>query len=131
VEVYSAGSMPTEVHPDAIIIMRELGLDPTPLYAKPLDRFIGEPFDYIITVCDRVRDICPAFPGDPNQIHWSIADPAVVEDAARREEAFRHVARELQTRIRYLLLLPHPATGTRFSVRDDRSKPSTSPEGGR
>ncbi len=120
VEVYSAGSMPTEVHPDAIAVLRELGLDPTPLYAKPLDRFIGERFDYIITVCDRVRDICPAFPGDPNQVHWSIADPVVVEDAERRIETFRQVAYELQTRIRYLLLLPHPATGQRFQVHDSR-----------
>lgn len=118
VEGYSAGSMPTEVHPDAATVLRELGLDPTPLYAKSLDTFVGERFDYIITVCDRVRDVCPAFPGDPNQIHWSIADPAVVEDAARRLETFRQVAYELQTRIRYLLLLPHPATGQRFQVHD-------------
>jgi protein-tyrosine-phosphatase/DNA-binding transcriptional ArsR family regulator len=118
VEVYSAGSMPTEVHPDAVAVQRELGLDPAPLYAKSLERFIGERFDYIITVCDRVRDICPAFPGDPNQVHWSIADPVVVEDPARRLEAFRQVAFELQTRIRYLLLLPHPTTGQRFQVHD-------------
>lgn len=130
VEVYSAGSMPTEVHPDAIAVMRELGLDPTPLYAKSLDQFIGEAFDYIITVCDRVRDICPAFLGDPNQVHWSIADPIVVEDPERRLETFRQVARELQTRIRYLLLLPHPTTGQRFSVREDRSAPSEPAEGG-
>lgn len=118
VEVYSAGSMPTEVHPDAVAVLHELGLDPAPLYAKSLERFLGERFDYIITVCDRVRDICPAFLGDPNQVHWSIADPAVVEDPARRLEAFRQVAFELQTRIRYLLLLPHPATGQRFHVHD-------------
>jgi protein-tyrosine-phosphatase/DNA-binding transcriptional ArsR family regulator len=121
VEVYSAGSMPTEVHPDAAAVLRELGLDPAPLYAKPLERFIGERFDYIITVCDRVRDICPAFPGDPNQVHWGIADPAVVEDPARRLETFRQVAYELQTRSRYLLLLPHPATGQRFRVREAQS----------
>jgi protein-tyrosine-phosphatase len=116
VEVYSAGSMPTAVDADAIAVLHELSIDPSPLYAKSLDRFIGEPFDYLITVCDRVRDICPAFPGDPHQIHWSIADPAVVEDPTRRLEAFRQVARELQTRIRYLLLLPHPGTGERFRV---------------
>jgi len=117
VEAFSAGSMPTDVHPDAVAMLRELGIDPTPLHAKPLEPFVGEPFDYIITVCDRVRDICPAFQGDPAQIHWSVADPAVVEGMERRRKAFRDVALELQTRIRYLLLLPHPATGERFTSR--------------
>ncbi len=115
VEAFSAGSMPTEVHPDAVAVLRELEIDPTPLHAKSLEPFVGEPFDYIITVCDRVRDICPAFQGDPAQIHWSVADPAVVEGAERRRQAFRDVALELQIRIRYLLLLPHPATGERFT----------------
>lgn len=131
VEVYSAGSMPTEIHPDAVAVLNELRIDPSSLYAKSLDRFIGEPFDYIITVCDRVRDICPAFPGDPNQIHWSIADPVVVEDPERRQQAFHEVARELQTRIRYLLLLPHPETGERFNVREDHSGSTGYAEGSR
>ena len=82
--------------------------------AKSMEQFIGEPLDYIITVCDRVRDICPSFPGDPAQAHWSIADPAVVEDPERRAKAFREVLSELRVRIRYLLLLPHPGTGERF-----------------
>jgi protein-tyrosine-phosphatase/DNA-binding transcriptional ArsR family regulator len=114
VEVYSAGSVPTEVDPDTITVLRELGVDPSGLHAKSLDRFVGEPFDYIITVCDRIRDVCPAFAGDPNQIHWSFPDPVVVEDPEQRLKAFRQVATELQTRIRYLLVLPHPATGERF-----------------
>ncbi len=115
VEVWSAGSAPTEVHPEAIATLQALGIDTTGLYAKPLDQFIGEPFDYIITVCDRVRDICPAFPYDPAQAHWSIADPVVIEDAEERAKAFQQIALELQTRIRYLLLLPHPGTGERFT----------------
>jgi ArsR family transcriptional regulator, arsenate/arsenite/antimonite-responsive transcriptional repressor / arsenate reductase (thioredoxin) len=114
VEVYSAGSIPTEVHPETIATLQALGIDTSGLYAKSLDQFISEPFDYIITVCDRVRDICPAFPNDPAQAHWSIADPVVVEDPDDRAKAFRVVATELQTRIRYLLLLPHPGTGERF-----------------
>jgi protein-tyrosine-phosphatase/DNA-binding transcriptional ArsR family regulator len=115
VEVYSAGSIPTEIHPETIATLQALGIDTSGLYAKSLDQFIGEPFDYIITVCDRVRDICPAFPNDPAQAHWSIADPVVVEDPDDRAKAFRVVAIELQTRIRYLLLLPHPGTGERFT----------------
>jgi protein-tyrosine-phosphatase len=116
VEVWSAGSAPTEVHPQAIGALQAIGIDTSGLHAKSLDQFIGQPFDYIITVCDRVRDICPAFPGDPAQAHWSIADPVVVEDPEERANAFQQVAVELQTRIRYLLLLPHPGTGERFTV---------------
>jgi protein-tyrosine-phosphatase/DNA-binding transcriptional ArsR family regulator len=111
VEACSAGSDPTAVDPDALIVLRELGIDLAPLHAKALARFIGQSFDYLITVCDRVRDVCPVFPGDPHQVHWSFADPAVIEDPGRRLQAFREVARELQTRIRYLLLLPCPAAG--------------------
>lgn len=114
VEAFSAGSLPTEVHPEALATLREAGIDTAELTAKSLEQFIGEPLDYIITVCDRVRDICPSFPGDPAQAHWSIADPAVVEDDEQRAKAFREVLSELQVRIRYLLLLPHPGTGERF-----------------
>jgi protein-tyrosine-phosphatase/DNA-binding transcriptional ArsR family regulator len=116
VEVWSAGSAPTEVDPQVIATLQAIGIDTNGLYAKALDQFIGQPFDYIITVCDRVRDICPAFPGDPAQAHWSIADPVVVEDPEERAKAFQQVTVELQTRIRYLLLLPHPGTGERFTV---------------
>jgi ArsR family transcriptional regulator, arsenate/arsenite/antimonite-responsive transcriptional repressor / arsenate reductase (thioredoxin) len=116
VEVYSAGSMPTEVHSDALATLQALGVDASGLYAKSLDQFVRNTFDYIITVCDRERDICPTFPNDPAQAHWSIADPVVIEDPDERAKAFRQVTMELQTRISYLLLLPHPATGERFTV---------------
>ncbi len=116
VEVFSAGSAPTEVHPDALATLQGLGINATGLYAKSMDQFLGESFDYIITVCDRVRDICPAFPNDPAQAHWSIADPVVIEDPDERAKAFRVIAIELQTRIRYLLLLPHAGTGERFKT---------------
>jgi ArsR family transcriptional regulator, arsenate/arsenite/antimonite-responsive transcriptional repressor / arsenate reductase (thioredoxin) len=114
VKVFSAGSMPTKVHPNTVIVLRELGIDTSHLYAKSLDQFLGESFDYIITVCDRVRDICPVFRGDPLQIHWSFPDPDVIEDPELQLAAFRRTATELQIRVRYLLLLPHPRTGTRI-----------------
>lgn len=116
VDVYSAGSVPTEFHPDALAVLHEMDIDAIGLAPKSLVAFIGEPFDYIITVCDRVRETCPAFVGDPSQIHWSIPDPTLIEDPDQRRAALRNVARELQTRIRYLLLLPHPATGERFRL---------------
>ena len=114
VEVFSAGSMPTEVHPNTRVVLGELGIDSSKLYAKSLDQFLGESFDYIITVCDRVRDSCPVFRGDPFQIHWSLPDPDVIEDPELQLAAFRRTAVELQTRVRYLLLLPHPRTGERL-----------------
>jgi protein-tyrosine-phosphatase/DNA-binding transcriptional ArsR family regulator len=114
VEVYSAGSAPTEVHPEALATLQEVGVDTSGLYAKSMEQFIGESFDYIVTVCDRVRDIRRAFQGDPAQAHWSIADPVAIEDPERRAKAFRDTLTDLQTRIRYLLLLPHPGTGERL-----------------
>lgn len=117
VEAFSAGSEPTAVDPDTLVVLRELGIDPSHQTAKSLTTFAGQQFDYIITVCDRVRDACPVFPGDPAQIHWSIPDPVLVEDPERRVAAFRDVARDLTTRIRYLLLLPHPETGQRLQPR--------------
>jgi ArsR family transcriptional regulator, arsenate/arsenite/antimonite-responsive transcriptional repressor / arsenate reductase (thioredoxin) len=117
VEVFSAGSIPTEVHHSTLIVLRELGIETSQLYTKSLDQFLGESFDYIITVCDRVRDICPVFRGDPFQIHWSFPDPVVVEDPEQQLAAFRRTAAELQRRVRYLLLLPHPRTGERLPPR--------------
>src|SRR5262249_37334061 len=114
VEVCSAGNVPTEVDPEALARLEEVGIDTTGLYAKSLEQFVGEQFDYIITVCDRVRDVCPAFAGDPAQAHWSIADPVVIENPEERSKAFQNTLTELQTRIRYLLLLPHPGTGERL-----------------
>lgn len=113
VVVASAGSEPTVVAPDTLTTLTALGIASDGLYAKSLAQFVGQSFDYIITVCDRVREVCPVFPGDPEQIHWSFADPMELSDPAARRQAFQEVAIDLQTRIRYLLLLPHPRTGER------------------
>jgi protein-tyrosine-phosphatase len=92
------------VHPLALRTLDELGIDIRGQRSKHLDEYQGQPFDYIITVCDQVREICPAFPHRPEQIHWSIADPAAVPDTDQ-PRAFEGAARELATRIRYLSLL--------------------------
>jgi len=117
VEVHSAGSEPTAVHPDALALLVEWGIDTTRHTSKSLDPFAGQAFDYIITVCDRVRDQCPVFPDDPVRIHWSFPDPALVADDEERRRAFCTVRRELMTRILYLLNVPHPATGRRLAIR--------------
>jgi protein-tyrosine-phosphatase len=106
VEVFSAGSEPTSIHPLAIKVMAGAGVDLHQHRAKHLDEFLGQDFDYIITVCDRVREVCPVFPGDPEQIHWSFPDPAAIEgDRQIQERGFQDTANQLAIRINYLLLM--------------------------
>ena len=100
VRAFSAGSDPKPVHRYAVAVMAEHGIDLTRARAKHLDRFLGQRFDYVITLCDRVREVCPEFPGDPQPIHWSIPDPAEEPDGY---PAFQRVAAELAGRIGFLL----------------------------
>jgi protein-tyrosine-phosphatase len=104
-EVFSAGSEPEAIHPLAIRVLRESGVDIRQQRSKHLDEFRGQKFDYILTVCDRVREVCPVFPGDPEQIHWSFPDPAEVEGEPARLRAFNDTAKQLITRLNYLLLM--------------------------
>lgn len=116
VEVFSAGSQPSELHPMARELLEESGIDTSQHSAKPMSQFAGQRFDYVITVCDRIRDSCPTFPGDPERIHWSFPDPSAVEDQGERWQAFLKLRRELCTRVRLLLSMPHPATSQRFHI---------------
>jgi|SRR5579859_1644125 len=105
VEVFSAGIDPTELHPMAIEVMEERGIPIRSQHSKPLSPFLDQHFDTIITTCDIAREACPAFPGDPEQIHWSFADPAAVPGTEARRRAFQKTATELTMRINYLLLV--------------------------
>ena len=100
VDAASAGSRPKPLHPEAVRVMREHGIDISGCRSKHLEEFSGQQFSYVITLCDRVREVCPEFPGHPRLIHWSIADPAGEADP---RAAFRRVAAELRTRIGFLL----------------------------
>lgn len=104
VDVFSAGTQPGVLHPMAIDVLTSLNVDVSRQHSKHLEMFLGQSFDYVITVCDNAGETCPVFPGAKRTIHWSIPDPAGVEDAAERQRAFRQVAMELQNRIRYLLI---------------------------
>lgn len=105
-EVFSAGSEPTSIHPLAAKVMSRVGIDLSTHQSKSLDAYIGQQFDYIVTVCDRVREVCPVFLSDPEQIHWSIPDPAAMEGSRQTQErGFANVANELTTRIQFLLLV--------------------------
>jgi protein-tyrosine-phosphatase/DNA-binding transcriptional ArsR family regulator len=99
VRVRSAGSDPKPVHEHAVAAMAEHGIDLTAARAKHLDAFTEHRFDHIITVCDRLREVCPEFPGGPQPIHWSIPDPARSPDGY---PAFQRTAAELAVRVRFL-----------------------------
>jgi ArsR family transcriptional regulator, arsenate/arsenite/antimonite-responsive transcriptional repressor / arsenate reductase (thioredoxin) len=101
----SAGSHPKPLHPNAVRVMRdEHGIDLSASESKHLNVYADEHFDWVVSLCDRVREVCPEFPGHPETIHWSIADPAAgqVDDDASYP-AFRQTAAELETRIGFLL----------------------------
>lgn len=100
-EVFSAGAEPKGLHPLAVEVMREAGIDISGQRSKPLDALLGRNFDYVITVCDRARDHCPTFPGDNERIHWGFDDPVVeTGDAAKRLAIFRRVRNEISERLR-------------------------------
>ena len=103
-EVFSAGTRPGSVRPEAIAVMREIGIDISGQRSKSIDEFSGHSFDYVVTVCDNARDNCPVFPAGVARIHWSLADPAAVEGGeSERLSAFRRVRDQLHERIRAFL----------------------------
>ena len=104
IEAYSAGSAPKPLHSNAVRVLLERGLDVSDHRPKHLDAFTRRRFDYVISLCDRVREVCPEFPGRPRTIHWSIPDPAAEPGSdVETYPAFARTAEELETRIRFLL----------------------------
>ena len=104
VQAYSAGSHPRSLHPNTVRVMAERGIDVRGRTAKHLGVFAADRFGYVITLCDRVREICPEFPGHPRHIHWSIPDPAATGDTDEASyPAFQATAAELEARIGFLL----------------------------
>jgi protein-tyrosine-phosphatase/DNA-binding transcriptional ArsR family regulator len=101
VRAFSAGSYPKPVHPDAVRVMAGRGIDLTGARPKYLSVFAGKRFGQVITLCDRVREVCPEFPGQPRYTHWSIPDPAA--GGGDTYPAFESLATELDTRIGFLL----------------------------
>ncbi len=99
-EVFSAGTKPTRVRPEAISVMREVGIDISGHRSKSVDEFAGQDFDYVITVCDNARESCPIFPTKTKRIHWSIEDPAAARGSAEEIlTAFRRARDELRARL--------------------------------
>ncbi len=112
-EVFSAGTEPRDVHPLAVQVLAEAGIDWSGARSKSVTEFLGQPFDYVITVCDRARQVCPVFPGEHNSLHWGLEDPAAVEGSdAERLAAFRSTEQELGVRIRPFVELARRARRT-------------------
>ena len=105
VHAASAGSHPQQLHPAAVRVLREhYGIDLAHHQPTHMDTLTGQRFDYVISLCDKVREICPEFPGHPDTVHWSTADPAASAPGDNvGDAAFRRLAAELDIRIRYLL----------------------------
>jgi arsenate reductase (thioredoxin) len=104
-EVHSAGTEATHLRPLAIRVMEEVGVDISGQESKTLDRYLGEPFDYVVTVCDDANEACPFFPGAANRLHWSFEDPSKAEGSEEeRLEVFRSVRDRIGERIERELL---------------------------
>jgi ArsR family transcriptional regulator, arsenate/arsenite/antimonite-responsive transcriptional repressor / arsenate reductase (thioredoxin) len=104
IQARSAGSHPKTLHANAVRVIAERGIDISGQTTKHLDRFARTHFDYVITLCDRVREVCPEFPGQPTAAHWSIPDPAAAgENDDATYSAFERTASELKVRIGHLI----------------------------
>ena len=100
-DVYSAGTEATSVRPEAITVMGEVGIDISGQTSKTLARYLHEPWDYVITVCDDANESCPVFPGAADRSHWSFEDPSKATGPdEQRLEVFRKTRNEIAGRIR-------------------------------
>jgi arsenate reductase len=103
-KVQSAGIFPSYVHPLAIRVMEEIGIDISQQTSKSMNQFLNEVFDYIITLCDEAAQSCPAFPSQGKRLHWSFEDPAAaIGTLEERSAVFRKVRDEIRTKIEELL----------------------------
>lgn len=116
-EVFSAGTEPKGVNPFAVRVLDEVGIDWSGAHSKSVTEFIGQSFDYVITVCDRARQTCPVFPGEHNSLHWGLDDPAEIEGTDDQKlEAFRRTRTEVSTRLRPFVELARRARRETASV---------------
>jgi arsenate reductase len=118
-EAFSAGTEATSVRPQAIAVMDEIGIDISGQQSKRLDRYLNEPFDWVITVCDTARQNCPVFLRVEQTAHWGVDDPTEATGTdADLLEAFRRARDDLRNRIRLFIAaasrpdLPHPSAET-------------------
>jgi protein-tyrosine-phosphatase/DNA-binding transcriptional ArsR family regulator len=118
IQARSAGSHPKQLHPNAVRVMAERGIDISGNTTKHFRRYARNHFDYVVTLCDKVREVCPEFPGEPTTIHWSMPDP-VAEGTTDEETypAFQRTADELETRVPQLIAQLFASQGGTAHVR--------------
>jgi len=103
-EVFSAGTKPSSVRPEAIEVMREIGIDISGHRSKSVDEFLGQRFRYVITVCDNAKESCPIFAGKAERVHWSFEDPAAAQGSEEERTAvFRRIRDQIVGRIKTFL----------------------------
>ncbi len=103
-EVVSAGTNPSTVNPLTVRALGEFGIDAAAARSKSVLAFVGQPFDYVVTVCDQAREACPVFPGGRASLHWIIEDPALATgDDAERLAVFSRIRDEIDARVRDLV----------------------------
>ena len=112
-EVFSAGTHPSRVRTEAVVVMKELGVDISAQRSKPLQEFEDQQFDFVISVCDRAREECPAFSADTERLHWPFPDPAgFTETGEGRLEAFRRLRDRIHAKVMVFLGVSfRPLTG--------------------
>jgi len=104
-EVFSAGTDPTDVRPEAIAVMAEIGIDIRRQCAKAVDEFDEQKFDYVITVCDAAKEGYPVFPGDARHLHWDFAAPAAFEGTyEERKAVFRRLRDQIGHRLKEFVM---------------------------
>jgi protein-tyrosine-phosphatase len=104
--VLSAGSRPkAQLHPDAVRVLRQdFDIDVAAQRPRRIETLTGHRFDYVITLCDKAREVCPEFDGAPRRVHWSVPDPAAAADVGEAGyPAFLRTATDIDTRVRHLL----------------------------
>jgi arsenate reductase len=103
-EAFSAGTVATGLRPEAISAMAEIGVDISAQSSKTLERYLGEPFELVVTVCDAAREACPTFPGAARVAHWDLDDPSTATGTDEdRMAVYRHVRDEIERRVRELV----------------------------
>jgi arsenate reductase len=104
-EAHSAGTEVSSVRPEAIAVMSEIGIDIGQHRSKSVQDYLGQPFAWVITVCDQARQNCPTFPGVEQTGHWSVEDPSEANgDEQERLAAFRRVRDDLRNRMHVFIL---------------------------
>ena len=108
-DVFSAGTSPSHLRPEAIAVMDEIGIDISRQRSKSVDEFSGQQFDYVVTVCDNANASCPVFPGTTRRLHWPFEDPASVQGSKEeREAAFRKIRDQIREQIAAFIASSEP-----------------------